>query len=54
MSERPNAVPVGAGEACDLLASLKALEDQDQKIAAFGSSYGRGQPIDRMQPNAVL
>jgi len=30
-------IPVGAAEGCDLL----TLVFQDQKIAAFGSSYGR-------------
>jgi hypothetical protein len=35
-------ITVGAAEGCDLLILifLKIAEDQDQKIAAFGSSYG--------------
>jgi hypothetical protein len=34
-------VPVGAAEGCDLLifSTFKGAENQDQKIAAFGSSY---------------
>jgi hypothetical protein len=35
--------PVGAAEGCDLLIlifdNVERAEDQDQKIAAFGSSY---------------
>jgi len=30
--------PVGAAEGCDLL--ILILKNEDQKIAAFGSSYG--------------
>jgi hypothetical protein len=35
-------VNVGAAEGCDLLifGGVMAVNDQDQKIAAFGSSYG--------------
>jgi len=37
-------INVGAAEGCDLLilifGSVMAVNDQDQKIAAFGSSYG--------------
>ncbi|VVN66202.1 hypothetical protein PS723_00110 [Pseudomonas fluorescens] len=36
---RPTTVGVGAGAACDLLAVLEIAENQDQKIAACGSSY---------------
>jgi hypothetical protein len=34
--------PVGAAEGCDLLILIftRITEEQDQKIAAFGSSYG--------------
>jgi hypothetical protein len=32
-----NSVPVGAAEGCDLLTLI--FKGQDQKIAAFGSSY---------------
>jgi hypothetical protein len=31
--------PVGAAEGCDLLILIFEDQDQDQKIAAFGSSY---------------
>ncbi|MHC8286189.1 hypothetical protein ACYZUD_05040 [Pseudomonas sp. XS1P51] len=37
-----NPVGVGAAEGCDLLILFRGVEDQDQRIAAFGSSY-RGQ-----------
>jgi hypothetical protein len=33
------AINVGAGAACDLLTFSMMVEDQDQKIAACGSSY---------------
>jgi hypothetical protein len=33
----PEISPVGAAEGCDLL--ILFLKSQDQKIAAFGSSY---------------
>jgi hypothetical protein len=36
-SFRPFSQPVGAAEGCDLLTLL--FKGQDQKIAAFGSSY---------------
>ena len=35
----PHALCVGAAEGCDLLILLLFLKKQDQKIAAFGSSY---------------
>ncbi|TFB42250.1 hypothetical protein E3W21_09045 [Pseudomonas sp. F01002] len=37
-----NASPVGAAEGCDLLILIFSDREksQDQKIAAFGSSYG--------------
>jgi hypothetical protein len=37
-----HAVGVGAGAACDLLIFSGFEHGQDQKIAAFGSSYGEG------------
>jgi hypothetical protein len=37
-----HAVDVGAGEACDLLIFSGFEHGKDQKIAAFGSSYGEG------------
>jgi hypothetical protein len=39
--------PVGAAEGCDLLILLSILKNQDQKIAAFGSSYARFTPLVR-------
>jgi hypothetical protein len=36
---QPDPIPVGAAEGCDLLILLFADQNQDQKIAAFGSSY---------------
>jgi hypothetical protein len=43
MSPASNASPVGAAEGCDLLILILVMslsaENQNQKIAAFGSSY---------------
>ncbi|WP_191636115.1 hypothetical protein [Pseudomonas fluorescens] len=43
-----------AGAACDLLAVLQIAENQDQKIAACGSSYGRLCVFGRSMPNTVI
>ncbi|WP_223484059.1 hypothetical protein [Pseudomonas sp. A-RE-19] len=41
-SKKIHSPPVGAAEGCDLLILIFTMsaEEQDQKIAAFGSSYG--------------
>jgi hypothetical protein len=39
--------PVGAAEGCDLLIWLLLLKSQNQKIAAFGSSYKSGSKARR-------
>jgi len=38
---------VGAAEGCDLLILLVIAQKQDQKIAAFGSSYMNAEPLAR-------
>jgi hypothetical protein len=42
--------PVGAAEGCDLLILIFEDQDQDQKIAAFGSSYTKRFAAQKKMP----
>ncbi|WP_150605512.1 hypothetical protein [Pseudomonas fluorescens] len=44
--------PVGAAEGCDLLTLKFQNQQQDQKIAAFGSSYTKRCKNDQQKKNA--